>query len=213
MPLRRGTMVEFKALSERIGTEVRATDPEALLNTETAAELRRRLMDRGVLLFKRIDLTDEQQVRLAGLLGNVRDEGVNGIFKVTIDPKVNKAGEYLKGSFLWHMDGTHDDIPVFASLLSGRRLSDEGGETEFANSYQAYEQLPEAMKERIAGLKVVHSVGYSMTQAGLPPPPGYRLNQPHPADKVHSLVWTHENGRKSLVIGCHAPHVAGPGLQ
>jgi alpha-ketoglutarate-dependent taurine dioxygenase len=196
-------------LSETIGTEIRTADPAALLNRETAGDLRRLLIERGVLVFKRLDLSDEQQVTLAGLMGTLRNEGVNHIFKVTIDPKVNKAGEYLKGSFLWHMDGTHDDVPLFASLLSGRTLSDVGGETEFANSYAAYEHLPEDMKRRIEGLKVVHSVGYSMSQAGVRTPPGYRPDEFNEADKVHNLVWTHEGGRKSLVIGCHASHVVG----
>ena len=27
-------------------------------------------------------------------------------------------------------------------------------------------------------------------------------------DRTHNLVWTHRSGRKSLVIGCHAAHVA-----
>ena len=62
-------------------------DPEALLHPEAAARLRRLLVARGVLVVKRIDLADEQQVRLAALMGSVRDEGVDGIFKVTIDPK------------------------------------------------------------------------------------------------------------------------------
>lgn len=204
---------EATKLTENIGTEVRAANPEALLNPESAAELRRLLVERGVLVFKRIDLTDEQQVRLAALMGSVRDEGVNGIFKVTIDPKVNKAGEYLKGSFLWHMDGTHDQVPVFASLLSGKTLSDVGGETEFANTYKAYEELPDEMKRSIDGLKVIHSVAYSMSQAGLPTPPDYRPDELNSTDKVHNLVWTHKSGRKSLVIGCHASHLVGVDLE
>jgi alpha-ketoglutarate-dependent taurine dioxygenase len=202
-------MIEVRNLGEHTGSEVCVPDAEALLNEDTAADLRRLLVDRGVLVFKRIDLTDEQQVRFAGLLGNVRDEGENGIFKVTIDPKINVSGEYLKGSFLWHMDGTHDDVPVFASLLTGKKLSKEGGDTEFANSYRAYEELPQATKDRIAGLKVVHSVAYSMQQAGLPTPAAYRPDEQNGTDKVHNLVWTHENGRKSLVIGCHASYVVG----
>ena len=27
-------------------------------------------------------------------------------------------------------------------------------------------------------------------------------------DRAHNLVWTHRSGRKSLVIGCHASHIA-----
>jgi alpha-ketoglutarate-dependent taurine dioxygenase len=163
------------------------------------------LVDRGVLVFREIDFSDKEQVRLATLLGNVRDEGENGIFKVTLD-KANPQSASLKGSFLWHMDGTHDTVPVFASLLSGRVLSNEGGQTYFANSYAAYEALPAEKKERIEGLKAVHSVATSMRRAGVDMASGASDRMP---SQTHNLVWKHKSGRKSLVIGCHASHIEG----
>jgi alpha-ketoglutarate-dependent taurine dioxygenase len=196
------------ALRERIGTEIRG-DVEALLTPKAATELRELLRERGVLVFKTIALTDAQQVTLAGLMGTVRDEGQDGVFKITLDKNLNAQGEYLKGSFLWHMDGTHDEVPVFASLLSGRKLSEVGGQTEFANSYQAYEELPQETKDRIADLKAVHSVAYSMSQAGVAGPESSTTNGRSTTDKIHNLVWTHKSGRKSLVIGCHASHIEG----
>ena len=201
--------LEAIGLSEHIGTEIRGAHPDALLTAENGSALRRHLLERGVLVFKRIGLSDAQQVRLAGLIGTVRDEGVDGIYKIALDPTVNKAGEYLKGSFLWHMDGTHDDIPVFAALLSARRLSQVGGETEFANAYRAWEELPDTMKQRLEGLRVVHSVEHSMTQAGIDPTPANLANWRSRGTKTHNLVWTHRSGRRSLVIGCHASHVVG----
>src|ERR1700678_3092353 len=88
----------------------------------------RALEARGVLVFRRINLSDDQQARVASSLGTVREEGKAGIFKVTLDPNENANAEYLIGSFNWHMDGTHDDVPCLASLLSGRRLSPVGGQ-------------------------------------------------------------------------------------
>ena len=43
----------------------------------------------------------------------------------------NAQAEYLKGAFYWHIDGTMSDVPILASILSSRRLSPTGGETEF----------------------------------------------------------------------------------
>lgn len=195
-------------LTEKIGSEVRA-DIDALLRPEAGGDLRRLLIERGVLVFKELHLTDAQQVALAGRIGNVRAEGEKGIFKITLDQGANSQAAYLKGSFNWHLDGTHDDVPIFASLLSGRKLSAEGGQTEFANSYQAYEELPQATKDKIADLRVVHSFAASMRRAGLEPTAADQAYWDSIADKTHNLVWTHESGRKSLVIGCHAAHVAG----
>jgi alpha-ketoglutarate-dependent taurine dioxygenase len=200
-------MFEVTDLKPRIGSAIR-TDAQTLLRPETAAEVRRLLVERGVLVFKKLDLVDEEQVALAGRIGTLRDQGEGNIFKIGYDPVVHKRPEYVKGTFLWHMDGTEDDVPVFASLLSGRRLSEAGGQTEFANTYAAYEELPGETKQRIAGLKVVHSVETSMRRAGILTEENFG-HLSAIAHKVHNLVWTHESGRRSLVIGCHASHVVG----
>jgi alpha-ketoglutarate-dependent taurine dioxygenase len=193
-------------LKDRIGSEVR-TDAKSLLTPEVAKEVRRLLVARGVLVFRGLNLTDEQQVALARLMGTLREEGEKGVFKVTLDKKTNARADYLKGSFLWHIDGTHDNVPVFATMLSGRKLSQTGGQTEFANSYVAYEELPQSTKDRIDGLKVVHSVEVSMRRAEIEPTEESLAYWRSLPDKIHSLVWTHKSGHKSLVIGCHASHV------
>jgi len=107
------------------------------------------------------------------------------------------------------MDGTHDQVPVFASLLSGRKLSATGGDTWFANSYAAYEALPQDMKDRIADLRVVHSFAVSMARADIERTPETDAHWASIPDQTHALVWTHQSGRKSLVIGCHASHIEG----
>lgn len=200
--------LDTRDLTATIGTEVRAP-VAALLDPANAPDLRALLVERGVLVFKELGLTDDEQVTLASHLGALRAEGEKGIFKITLDQGANAQADYLKGSFNWHLDGTHDDVPIFASLLTGRRLSSEGGETQFANSYRAYEELPQAMKNRIEGLKVVHSFATSMRRAGVEPTPATQAHWNSIADKTHNLVWRHQTGRKSLVIGCHASHVVG----
>jgi alpha-ketoglutarate-dependent taurine dioxygenase len=199
---------EALALKDGIGSEIRTTI-ESLLTPEVAAEVRRILVERGVLVFRGLHLSDNQQLALAQLMGSLRDEGDKGIFKITLDKNANAHADYLKGSFLWHIDGTHDDVPVFASLLTGRTLSAVGGQTEFANSYLAYDELPQKTKDRIDGIKVVHSVEVSMRRAGIEPTEenlAYWRSRP---SKTHNLVWTHKSGHKSLVIGCHASHIEG----
>lgn len=195
-------------LTQHIGTEV-FCPVDTLLQPETGRALRHLLTQRGVLLLREANLSNEQQLTLASHMGRVRPEGDGGILKITLDKQINAKGDYLKGSFLWHMDGTHDSVPVFGSLLSGRRLSQVGGQTEFANSYAAYSALPQAMKDKIADLKVVHSVATSMRRAGVEPTAANMTYWQSIPDRTHKLVWQHACGRKSLVIGCHASHVEG----
>ena len=195
-------------LTDAIGARVEA-DLETLLAPESGPVLRQLLVDRGVLLLPQAGLTDEQQVTLAGHIGRIRDEGEKGIFKITLDNRANQQALYLKGSMNWHMDGTHDTVPVFGSLLTGLVLSEEGGQTEFANSYAAYDALPQAMKDRIADLRVVHSFAVSMERCGVERTPQTAAHWDSIPLQTHALVWTHATGRKSLVIGCHASHVVG----
>jgi alpha-ketoglutarate-dependent taurine dioxygenase len=195
-------------LTPTIGTAI-SVDHSSLLSGVHALQLRRLLEERGVLIFREIQLADEQQVKVATSLGNVREEGKDGIFKVTLDPKENTRADYLLGAFHWHIDGTHDDVPVLASLLSGRKLSPTGGQTEFANTYAAYEALPENEQRELNTTRVVHTVESSQ-RAVYPNPTteqieGWRRYPP----KVHPLVWTHRSGRKSLVLGSHASHIEG----
>lgn len=201
-------MFEMRNLKDSIGTEVRTTI-ENLLTPAVAKKVRDVLVERGIVVFKALNLTEEQQRTLSDLMGTLRQEGQNGVIKITLDKSLNAKADYLKGSWLWHIDGTHDNVPPFASLLTGITLSKIGGQTEFANCYAAYEALPQATKDRIANLKVVHSFETSMRNAGVEPTPetlDYWRSVP---DKTHNLVWTHDDGRKSLVIGCSASHLEG----
>src|SRR5262249_5407787 len=149
--------LEATDITPLIGSEVRLSKP-ALLSGEHAAGLRELLERRGVLVFPKIDFNDEEQVAFTKTLGAYAPEGREGeLFKVTLDTKANVNADYLKGSLYWHLDGTMNKVPILASLLSAKVLSSTGGDTDFCNTYAAWDELPEKEKEQIEGLKVMHS--------------------------------------------------------
>jgi alpha-ketoglutarate-dependent taurine dioxygenase len=199
-------------LTPKIGTEIRASR-EALLRGIHAPTIRDLLERRGVIIFREVDFTDEQQLSFSHTLGEVIPQGEKGVFKVTLDPKENKMAEYLMAAVLWHIDGSTDDIPTRASLLSARRLSSTGGQTEFSNTYAAYEELPEAERQSLEKLKVVHTIE-SIQRKIYATPTQQQINswKTYPP-KTHPLVWTHRSGRKSLVLGSTASHIEGMELQ
>ena len=166
----------------------------------------------GVLVFRAANFDDESQVAFSRKLGTVEKlgQGENPeIFRVSLDPNKNPMAQYLKGTFDWHIDGCTEDIPIMATMLSARAVAKSGGETEFASSYQAYEDLPEADKARCESLRVVHTI--EATQRLVNPDPTaeevamWRKRQP----REHPLVWTHRSGRKSLVLGATTDHAVG----
>ena len=129
-------------LTPRIGSEIR-TDLDTLLRGAEAPNIRAILEQRGVVFFRGLDITDEQQVAIARTLGAIpANEGESGIYKISLDKNVNQRAEYLKGSMFWHFDGSLQPYPNLATLLRAVTLSETGGETEFCNTYAAYDDLP-----------------------------------------------------------------------
>ncbi len=201
-------------LEPRIGSELKISK-ESLLSGAHALDIRALLVQRGVLVMRDLYLTDDEQRHFARTMGDLRlggikKEGEEGLMKVTFDKKENpEYAKFFFGSQLWHMDGTYEEVPPFATMLTPRVLANTGGDTEFVNNYATYEDLPQEEKFRLDTLKVVHTM-----QAALFPakpdcsPEEFALWCTYPA-RAHPLVWHHKSGRKSLVLSTSASHVAG----
>jgi alpha-ketoglutarate-dependent taurine dioxygenase len=196
-----------KSLTPRIATEIRS-DKATLLGGAHATEIRELLEQRGVLVFPRIAFTDEEQIAFTETLGTFAAE-MRGekIYKVTLDTKINQGADYLKGSLYWHIDGTMNEVPILASLLSSRVLSPTGGDTEFSNTYAAYDDLPDSEKEQLEALRVMHSAWNTLFYYDPEPRIEMLRGMMAIGDRELPLVWTHRSGRKSLVLGATARHV------
>jgi len=199
-------------LTPRIGSELKV-DVQDLLNGKASKEIRELLGQRGVVAFRELNLPDEQQVAFTKTLGSIVDEGVNNVYKISMDPLENSNAEYLKGAFYWHIDGTMSDIPILASIMTARSLSQVGGDTEFSNTYAAWDDLPESERKVLENVKVVHTIEAS--QRYVNPEPSWERFQEWQRHKprVLPLVWKHRSGRKSLVLGSTASHVEGMDLR
>lgn len=200
-------------LSPRIGSEIR-TDVDTLLSGSQAKNIREILEHRGVVVFRDLEIDDRQQVAIARTLGTIPDnEGENGIYKISLDPGVNAKADYLKGSLMWHADGSLQRYPNLGALLRPIRLSRTGGDTEFCNTYAAYDDLPGEEKTALEPLRVVHSAEKS--QYYVNPEMSYeevKMWQQVP-NKSLPLVWTHQSGRKSLLLGSTADYVEGMSVE
>jgi alpha-ketoglutarate-dependent taurine dioxygenase len=206
-------MVETAALSPHIGVQVTGVDD--LLDETTLATCLEALKWRGVLLIRGLHVADEQQVEFSRRIGEVVSQydrvsaSQQEIFKVSLDPAVNPLAEFLKGTFNWHIDGTYDSVPQKATTLTAKVVAMTGGQTEFASTYAAYEALPDSMKERIDGLRVVHS--FEAAQRGVIENPTEKQREAWrrlPHNEV-SLVWERADGRRSMVLGATAGHIVG----
>lgn len=202
--------LRVRDISEKIGTEVVA-EKSALLSGENATEIRELLESRGVLVFPKIGFTDDEQIAFTETLGTFAPEGTGEkLYSVSLDKEVNRGADYLKGSLYWHLDGTMNDVPILASLLQSVALGNEGeGDTEFCNTYAAYDDLTDEQKAELEGLTVMHSAWNTLFYYD-PEPSARTLKQMQAiGDRELPLVWTHRSGRKSLVLGATARHIVG----
>lgn len=192
----------------KIGSRVLNSKAE-LLDGSLAEEIMDLVEQRGVIVFPEIHFTDEEQVAFTHTLGKFAHElRGEAVYKISLDPKVTATADYLNAAFFWHFDGFMSPMPIRASVMSAKVLSPAGtGNTEFANTYAAYEALSDEDKAHIANLRAVHAL--AATQLDVYPEPSYEQWQQWRAvgRKELPLVWTHRSGRKSLVIGNSAHNI------
>ena len=212
------TRWEVTDAAPKIGSLVH-TDKETLLSGARAKEIRELMERRGVIVFPKINLTDEEQIAFTHTLGTFAHEaseqqGRDGdhVYPITMDTSVNPNADYLKGAFYWHIDGTMAQVPILASIMSARALAKEGGETDFCNTYAAWDDLPEDEKRQIEHLKVVHAMWRSQLYWRPEPSHGELQNWMKMGTNTLPLVWKHRSGRQSLVLGCTALQVEGMGI-
>src|SRR6188472_2348957 len=215
------SLLTINKLTASVGAEVTGLDSDVLATDEAlGTAILDALEDNGVLVFPGLGLGPDAQVAFCRRLGDVDHSSdghhpVAGIYPITLDKSKNASADYLRATFDWHIDGCtpiEDTFPQMATVLSAKQVADSGGETEFANSYAAYDALSDAEKERYGSLRVVHSLEAS--QRRVTPDPSREVLAKWRARRTHEhpLVWTHRSGRKSLVLGASADYVVGMGL-
>ena len=173
----------------------------------------------NVLVFPEINLGDDQFIALTGELGDMQAATVTadgsepsskGVYRIALDKNDKTQLDYVKGNNFWHMDGTSYNIPGKGTLLKCENPPSEGGETDFANLFAAYEALPQERKQQLEGMRVQHclaAVGKRFYEQ--PTEDDFaRWNAIFPLTE-HPLVWHQQNGRTSLLIGSTAESIVG----
>ena len=205
--------IQTVKLTDTVGAEVLGVDVDRLLHDD---ELPERMLEAleacGVLIFRHLHIDDAAQIAFSKRLGRVEVFGKGEhpeIFRVTLDPAKNRAAAYLKGTFDWHIDGLTADVPIMATLLSAHAVADTGGETEFASTYAAYDDLTDEEKRRFESIRVVHTLEATQRRQNPDPSPDELAAWRSRPPKEHPLIWRHRSGRRSLVLGPTADHVVG----
>ena len=109
---------------------------------------------------------------------------------------------------LWHADSTFQDVPVKYSMLSAVVVTEEGGETQWADLRAAWDALPDKAKRHVEGRTGRHSAFHSRIALGDDRYSQAQLERFPPVERP--LVHVHPgSGRKVLYPSVHIDRVSG----
>ncbi len=215
--------ITIEPISPDFGARI-YTSAEELVATGMAEKCLQWLNQYGVLVFPKVNASDEIQVDFSGSLGSVQDSKFSatapdeaakklGIYSVSLDPSRAKYLDYIVSNEHWHMDGATYQIPPKATNLKCEVPPSSGGDTGFANLFAAYEQLPEERKQQINNLRVIHCAAAANLRSFKNPSVIDLQRWLHDGPPTEQpLVWQQADGRKSMLIGSTADHIIGMDL-
>jgi alpha-ketoglutarate-dependent taurine dioxygenase len=198
-----------------VGVEITGLSGHQFVSAAVAAACQSALDAHGVVIYRQANIDDADLVAFSRLLGDVIVAPVGGlpgypeISPVSLDPARSELAALRRSTFYWHIDGVNDAVPQKASFLAARQVADEGGDTEFASTYAAYDALPEDEKSYLGTLRVVHSLAATQLLTNPSPSDKQRAAWDRVPSREHPLVWTRRSGRKSLLVGATTDHVVG----
>jgi len=197
---------DITPLSEHTGVEVTGLDFTQPIDAEDRALLRRNFADHHVLVMRDQHFSPDQFRAAVEVFGelHLHDKkerhvpGHPGVDYVSNDEFEN--GRRIIPGETFHTDHSNHPCPPKATTLFALELPSSGGDTQYVNMHDAYDDLPQDTKRRIDGLKAVH-----VFQSKYSPRPLGQITEESrrklPPPGVHPLVRTHpENGRKALFL-------------
>ncbi|MBD9481367.1 TauD/TfdA family dioxygenase [Pseudomonas sp. PDM14] len=211
------TPVELDILpvAGRIGAQIRGVNLSGELDADTVAAIQAALVAHKVIFFRdQGHLDDQGQEAFAKLLGEpiahptvpVRD-GTHYLLELD--------GSRGQRANSWHTDVTFVDAYPKASILRSVIAAKAGGDTVWANTETAYNDLPEELRELADRLWAVHSNEYDYA-ALKPGADAARLEEyrkvfastvyetEHPLVRVHPV-----SGERSLLLGHFVKRIKG----
>ena len=197
--------MQVTKLTPRIGAEVTGIDLRKPIDAQTRERLNAAVVEHVALVVRDQEFTPEQYLRAVALFGEPMEQhftqyalpGCPLVHEVS-NRHTDKSGKRVKHGAGWHTDHTNHVRPPKYTCLYAVSLPSSGGDTAVVNMRAGYEALPDAIKDRIGGMKTVNvfqgsaSARYSGQSAD-----AQAERRPEPV--LQPLVRTNpENGTKAL---------------
>lgn len=211
---------EVKPLHSQFGCEIIGLTMEQAASPEFFDAVYEAFLTYQLILFRNVDLPPATQVALARNFGEVQVHVMNQyhgyndhpeIYKLTnMDEHGKPNGKHPdKGTMYWHTDGSWRSRRGLATMMFAETVPAEGGQTEFADMYGAFDHLPQNWKDKVSPLKAIHNLDFSRSRRhGEDPMTEEQKAKVPPVP--HAIVRTHpETNRKAIFLGDHAESIEG----
>ncbi len=150
--------LEVRPLTTHAGAEIFGVNLAQDYERQVYDDILATMYRYGVVFFREQELTHAEYLSFASKLGEPRINpltphvaGFPAIAKLIKEPwHETSTGD------MWHADHTFLPSPM-NTLLRAIEVPAYGGDTLWANTRVAYEQLPDTLKEQIAQLRALHS--------------------------------------------------------
>ena len=192
-----------------LGAEIRGVDLSQPLGDNVFATIERAYNEHGVIFFRDQHITPPQQVAFTRRFGDIEFNifaerwSVPGSPEIVVVSNIAEDGKPIgikRAGENWHSDMCYTARPprgtmlhaIEIPLLHGMPL----GDTEFASAALAYDELPEALRQRIEGRTAIFD--FKGRKRAFPPSASEIERNP---PVRHPIVRTHPHtGRKCLYV-------------
>ena len=203
------THFAVEPMSPTIGAEIGGLDLREALDADLKSQLNRALLEFKVIVFRDQHLTAQQHIDFGLNWGEIEEHPFISKGSHDLVQRFEK-GENVGGyENEWHSDNTWMQIPSLGSILRALELPPVGGDTLFADTAAAYDNLSDEVKARLDGLVAEHDW---MQAFGLSMPDDRKAALRERLPPVHHpVVRTHpETGRKMLFVNNNfTRHIVG----
>ena len=154
--------LDVEDLTPAFGAQVSGLDPKAPLDEDTRRALQDLFDRRGVLLFRDLDLTHGEQVRLSKML--IRQEDAPGTEAAPLEDKFyisNRRADSAApfGRLQFHSDTMWADQPFEVLSLYGVDVEPADHADALRERYQCVEDAARRLRGRVEGLDALHTAG------------------------------------------------------
>ena len=199
-----GKSIDVLPLTGAIGAEISGVDISEPLPAETIGEIRQALLDHLVIFLRDQQITPEQQIAFVSRFGEPDIypfvKGLEDYPEIT--PVLKLPEQTVNFGGIWHSDTVYQAQPPMGTVLYAKELPPVGGDTLFANQYQAYEALSAPLRDFLDGLTAINSAAKgsaAATRSDRVSDAGTGRQEVLEAE--HPVVRTHpETGRKALYV-------------